>query len=41
MRPDSYDDQTSFRGHVQAASRLPLAKLTSNEVAGLSTAAKN
>jgi hypothetical protein len=41
MQPDFLDDQNSFRGHVQAASRLPLAKRTSNGAADLSTATRN
>ncbi len=41
MRPDIHDDQISFRSDVQAASRLPLAKRTSNGGAGLSTATRN
>jgi hypothetical protein len=40
MRPEFYDE-ISFRGHVQAAQRLPLAKPTSSEVPGLSTATRN
>ncbi len=41
MRPDVDDDQASFRGDVQASPRLSLAKRTSSEGVGLSTAIRS